>query len=76
MGRHLHSADQQRSQPHLVHADHAALQRDTAAGVVQLQTAETPHQQPPGSSAFLYVAGNVASARKQPNPLHTSIRNV
>lgn len=66
LGRHIYSAHQQRAEPHPVHPNHAAFQRDHSTGVGQLQTEKASAQRPPASSSITHVAGNVAPAGKQP----------
>ncbi|XP_035600506.1 relaxin receptor 1 isoform X4 [Oncorhynchus keta] len=68
LGGDLHSAHQQRPQPHPVHPDHTAIQRDHPPGVGQLQAEETSDEQPHSPPTLIHVAGDVASPRKQPDP--------
>lgn len=70
LGGHIYSSHQQRPEPHPLHADHAAFQRDHSAGMGELQTEETSAQRTRRSSSVAHLAGNVAAAREQPRPHH------
>lgn len=67
LGGDLHPAHQQCPQPHPVHLDHTAIQRDHPPGVGQLQAEETTNEQPPSPPPLIDVAGDVATPREQPD---------
>lgn len=68
LGGHIHPAHKQRPEPHPVHADHAAFQRDHPAGVGELQAEEASAQRSAASSPVAHLAGDVAPAGEQPRP--------
>lgn len=67
LGGDLHPAHQQCPQPHPVHLDHTAIQRDHPPGVGKLQAEETTNEQPPSPPPLIDVAGDVATPREQPD---------
>lgn len=66
LGGHIHSAHQQRPEPHPLHTNHASFQRDHPAGVGELQAEEASAQQPAGSPSVAHLAGAVARAGQRP----------